>query len=193
MSKLATKAALPVLDKFKKKKKISRQGVIVTSGVGSMRPGKGFPLFISNEDMDYINKIVESLEKSGLLIDCATETVKHEIKKQKGALVRAITTPMAASLVAPNLRYNLWLLYWLMLYLEKESWEQKKRQEGGTLLLLTLPLRMNVLEKRVTGARNEYNNRDQMDKSFFPIHSLGNRKITKYFNYEPRFNGLRDS
>ena len=107
MSKLATKAALPVLDKFEKKKKKSRQGVIVTSGVGAMRLGKGFTLFISNEDMDYINKIVESLEKSGLLIDCATETVKHEIKKQEGALVRAITTPMAASLVAPNLRYNL--------------------------------------------------------------------------------------
>ena len=52
---------------------------------------------------------------------------------------------------------------------------------------------MNVLEKRVTGARNEYNNRDQMDKSFFPVHSLGNRKITKYFNYESRFNGLRNT
>ena len=31
--------------------------------------------------MDDIIKIVESLEKSGLLIDGATETVQHEIKK----------------------------------------------------------------------------------------------------------------
>ena len=31
--------------------------------------------------MNDITKIVESLEKSGLLIDSANETVKHEIKK----------------------------------------------------------------------------------------------------------------
>ena len=31
--------------------------------------------------MDDIIKVVESLEKSGLLIDGATETVKHEIRK----------------------------------------------------------------------------------------------------------------
>ena len=31
--------------------------------------------------MDDIIKTVESLEKSGLLIDGASETVKHEIKK----------------------------------------------------------------------------------------------------------------
>ena len=36
-----------------------------------------FTLFISNETMDDIIKIAESLEKSGLLIDGATETVKH--------------------------------------------------------------------------------------------------------------------
>ena len=34
--------------------------------------------------MDDIINIVKSLEKSGLLIDGATETVKHEIKKQEG-------------------------------------------------------------------------------------------------------------
>ena len=48
-----------------------------------MRAGRGFTLFISNEDMDDIIKIIESLEKSGLLIDGASETVKHGIKKTK--------------------------------------------------------------------------------------------------------------
>ena len=33
--------------------------------------------------MDDIIKIVESLENSGLLIDGASETVKHEVKKTK--------------------------------------------------------------------------------------------------------------
>ena len=42
-----------------------------------------FTLFISNETMDDTIKIAESLEKSGLLIDDATETVKHELRKTK--------------------------------------------------------------------------------------------------------------
>ena len=39
-----------------------------TSGKGSFRVGKGFTLFISNEDMNII-KIIKSLEDSGVLID----------------------------------------------------------------------------------------------------------------------------
>ena len=51
------------------------------TGQGGVRAGRCFTLFISTEDMDDIIKIVESLEKSGLLTDGASETVKHEIKK----------------------------------------------------------------------------------------------------------------
>ena len=51
-------------------------------GKGAVRGGKGFNLFISNENVDDIIKIVESLEKSGLLFDSSTETVKHEIKNR---------------------------------------------------------------------------------------------------------------
>ena len=40
--------------------------------------GKGFTLFISNEDMDDIIRIINSLEDSRVLIDGVTETVKHE-------------------------------------------------------------------------------------------------------------------
>ena len=56
--KLATKATLSVLDKFEKK--ISSKWV--------ERTGKGLNLFISNKDIDYIFKIVESLKTSGLLL-----------------------------------------------------------------------------------------------------------------------------
>ena len=48
-----------------------------------IRAGKGFTLFISNEDMNYIIKIIRSLADSGVLIDGVSETVKHEIKKQE--------------------------------------------------------------------------------------------------------------
>ena len=88
LPKLATKATLFILDKFERKQ-------------GAVRAGKGFTLFISNEDMDDIIKIVESLENSGLLIDGATETVKHEIKKQEHRFLGAMMGLMAASLIAP--------------------------------------------------------------------------------------------
>ena len=46
-------------------------------------------------------KTVEALEKSRLLIDGATETVNHEIKKQESGFLGAMITPVAASLIAP--------------------------------------------------------------------------------------------
>ena len=71
LPKLATKTTSSVLDKLERK----------LSGKGAVRAEKGFTLFISNEDVDDIFKIVESLKKLGLLIDSATETVKHKTKK----------------------------------------------------------------------------------------------------------------
>ena len=63
-----TKAISSILDTFE----------IEINRKGAVRAGKVFTLFISNEDMDDIIKIrkLESLENSGLLIDCMTETVK---------------------------------------------------------------------------------------------------------------------
>ena len=49
----------------------------------AVRAGKGLTLFISNEDMNDIIKIIKSLEDSGVLIYGVTETVKHEIKKTR--------------------------------------------------------------------------------------------------------------
>ena len=50
--------------------------------------------------MSDIIKIVESLGKSGLLIDGANETVKLEVKKQEDEFLPAMMAPMAASLIA---------------------------------------------------------------------------------------------
>ena len=63
LHKLATKITSSILDKFERKR----------SGQGVVRTGKWFTLFISNEDIDDIITIVESLEKSGLLIDDVSE------------------------------------------------------------------------------------------------------------------------
>ena len=71
------------------------------SGKEAVRAGRGFYLFISNEDMNDIIKIIKSFEDSGVLIDGVTETVKHEIQKQKGRFPGALLEPLAASIVQP--------------------------------------------------------------------------------------------
>ena len=58
-------------------------------------------MFISNEDMNDIIKIIKSLEDSGVLIDGVTETVKLETKKQEGWFLGALLAPLAASIVQP--------------------------------------------------------------------------------------------
>ena len=47
------------------------------SGKEAIRAEKGLTLFISNEDMNDIIKIIKLLEDSGVLIDVVIETVKH--------------------------------------------------------------------------------------------------------------------
>ena len=91
LPKLATEATSSVLDKFERKIRVK----------GAVRAEKGFTLFISNENMDDIIKIVKSLENSGLLIDGATETVEHKTKNQKGRFLGAMMAPMDVSLIAP--------------------------------------------------------------------------------------------
>ena len=50
------------------------------SGVGTVPAGIGITLFISNEDIDCITRIIQSLENSDVLVDRVSETVKHKIK-----------------------------------------------------------------------------------------------------------------
>ena len=68
---------------------------------GAVRVGKAFTLFISNEDMNDIIKIIKSLEDSSVLFDGVTEKVKHEIKNQEGWFLGALLVLLAASLVQP--------------------------------------------------------------------------------------------
>ena len=55
---LVSNLTLSTINKFESK----------TTGKASFRVGKGFTLFISNEDMNII-KIIKSLEDSGVLIN----------------------------------------------------------------------------------------------------------------------------
>ena len=56
------------------------------SGKGAVRAGKGFTLYISNEDINDIIKIIKSLKNLVVLINGVNETVKHEITSKMGFL-----------------------------------------------------------------------------------------------------------
>ena len=86
LPKLATKVNLSILDVFEKK--VSRWGVVKVE--------RGFTLSISNGEMNYIIRVVTSLESLGLLIDGATGTVKHEIKTEVWALLTVMTLMFAS-------------------------------------------------------------------------------------------------
>ena len=68
------------------------------NGKGPVRTGKRFTLFILNQNMNDIMKILKSLEDSGALIKGITGTVKCEIKKQEDGILGAL---LAASIVQP--------------------------------------------------------------------------------------------
>ena len=87
LPKLATKATLSILDKFGRK-------------IRGKKAGKGFTLFVSSEYINYVIKIVKSLEDSGVVIDGVTEMVKHEIKKQEVGFLGTILPLLAASVVS---------------------------------------------------------------------------------------------
>ena len=91
VSKVSSNAALNGINKFERK----------ISGTGAVRVGKGFILFISNEDVDDIIKIIKSLGNSGILIVRITKAVEHQIKKQEGGFLGALLAPLLSSVVQP--------------------------------------------------------------------------------------------
>ena len=91
-------------------------------------------------------------------------------------MVASLLAPMASSLI------NAISGKWVMIV--------GKGQEGGFLPLLELPLMIKAMSgKGVTGAGRRHDT--WIISSFlFPLHPLSNTSISKYFNYEPRFNGV---
>ena len=77
ISNLASNATLNVIDRFRRK--ISEKRPVIAE--------KGFTLFILNEDINDIIRIIKPLEDSSVLIDGVTETVKDETKIKKADLL----------------------------------------------------------------------------------------------------------
>ena len=101
--KALTNIAIPLArDKLLSKQLVSNlaSNANVSEKVG-VRAGKGSILFISNEDMNDIIKIIKSLGDLAVLIDGVTKAVKHKIKKQEGQFLGVLLAPLASSLVQP--------------------------------------------------------------------------------------------
>ena len=64
-------------------------------------------LIISNNDMQNLLEMVKSLEDSSILLDGITETVKHEVKEQKGGFLSMLLGTLGASLLGDLLTKNL--------------------------------------------------------------------------------------
>ena len=61
-------------------------------------------MIISNEKMNGILKIVQSLEESGLLIKGVHQTIKNEAKQQKGGFFGMLLDTLRASLLGNLLK-----------------------------------------------------------------------------------------
>ena len=62
-------------------------------------PGHNTTLVISNDDMEDILKIVNSLEDSGLFLEEVSETMKNEAQEQKGGFFSMLVGTLGASLL----------------------------------------------------------------------------------------------
>ena len=56
-------------------------------------------LVISNKEIEYLIKIVKSLDDSGLLLKGVTESVQNEVKEQKGGFLSMFLGTLGASLL----------------------------------------------------------------------------------------------
>ena len=83
-------------------------GAIQKKTFGSGRPPdlalRTTALKISKEELEDIIKIVNSLEKSGLLIKGISETIENEAKEQKGRFLPVLLGTLAASILGNALK-----------------------------------------------------------------------------------------
>ena len=117
-------------------------------------------LIISNEEMNDIIKIIQALEDSNILLKGVTETVKDETKEKKGGFVSMLLGTVGASLL-------------------------------GNLLTGKGFVRAGYGNNKGKGVvRADYGHQLKKSGYLIPPHSLTNFEIQKYYQNEPRFNGV---
>ena len=123
-------------------------------------PHNNTTLIISNDEIDYILKIVKSLEDSDVLLKGVSETIQHEAKEQRGGFLSILLGTLGASLLGDILSKGL-------------SGKGVIRAGEGTI-------RAGYGSKRPS-LKNFLT---------LPPHPLTNFEIQKYYQNERRFNGV---
>ena len=81
------------------------------NGKGAVRAGKRFTLFVLNEDVNDIIKIIKLLEDLGVLFDGVTETVKHEKKTRRQNYLEYKTESV----------YDSKQMHWILLLIDRNT------------------------------------------------------------------------
>ena len=103
MSKLAgplIKVEIPLAKNVLAPLGIKAAASAIDAGIQKKIHGSGTTtLIISNEEMNDIMKIVQTLEDSNILLKGVTKTIKNETKEQKGGFLNMLLGALGASLL----------------------------------------------------------------------------------------------
>ena len=70
----------------------------IDGGIQNKMQGDGIKLMIEDEDMSDTMKIIEALEKSGILLNGVGKTIENEVKEQKEGFLSMLLGTLGASL-----------------------------------------------------------------------------------------------
>ena len=94
------KVAVPLTKNIFAPLKIAAAALAVDAEIQKKVHGSGTTtLIISNKEMNYIIRIFQTLEDSDFLLEGAIETIKNEIKEQKGEFLSMLLGTLGASLL----------------------------------------------------------------------------------------------
>ena len=126
--------------------------------------GSGIKLFIEEEDMKDIMKIIEALENSGILLKEVSKIIENETKEQRGGFLSMLLGTLGASLLGNLLTCGKGIV---------------RAGEGS----VTSRAKGEGIVRAGLGSKKKLN-------SLLPFHPLTNIEISKYYVNEPRFNGV---
>ena len=128
--------------------------------------GSGVKLIIEQEDMNDIMKIIDALEKSGILLKEVTKTIENETEEQRGGFLSMLLGTLGASLLRNLLSGGKGIMHAGDGIVRAGEGNVVSRPKGDG-----------------SGSKKKLN-------SLLPFHPLTNIEISEYYKNEPRFNGV---
>ena len=102
LSKLAgllMKVAMPLAKNVLAPLDLTAAMSAIDGGMQKKMRGDGIKLMIEDEDMNDIMKIIEALEKLGIILNGVGKTIENEVKEKKGGFLSMLLGTLGASLL----------------------------------------------------------------------------------------------